>query len=269
MEDETIIQTIGHDITDRIRNGEKLIKSREKYQRALSKISFYEDLFRHNMKNILQGILSSVNLISILKNDPKKEVEIQEILEIIEKEAKRGAKFISDVQILSNLEEFEASLKRIDALELLQKAINITHEDFSKKEIHFSIDTKLDNIWVEADEFLLNVFENIFYLAVRGNSNLIIKIRIKISKIKKNEKEFIHFQFMDNNEMGLSEEKKQVLLDKTPPLKVSKEGVGLELLLIKTLIARYGGEIVITDKIEGIPSKGVALIILLKSSKSV
>ncbi len=262
MEDEPLIQVIGHDLSERKKFQQELISSKRGYKEALTRVNFYEDLFTHDMKNILQNILSSVNLLSVLKKNPEKQVEFQEMLDIIEDQSKRGANLISNIQILSDMESKDIELKIINARDVLYDTIKNIKDSFPKKQIVIEIESEEDKFWVKADEFLTSLFESILTNSVQYNENPIIEVQIVISKIKKGEIKYMKFEIIDNG-IGIADERKKLILQKAANTKSGIKGGGLGLVLVGAILARYEGDISIKDRIEGNPSKGTNFILLI------
>ena len=262
MEEETIVQVIGFEVSERKKAKQELIISKERYKDALKRVNFIEDLFAHDMKNILQSILSSVNLISILRNEPEKQMEVKEMLDILEEQSIRGANLISNVQILSELEEQDVILIVLNSTEILKGSIKKTIETFPRRKIKIKISSELEKIWIIADHFIEYLFDNILQNAVIHNTNPIVEIQIKVSEIKTESENYIRFQFIDNG-VGIVEERKKSILDKVHNRSKSVKGGGLGLVLVSAILKRYDGKIAIKNRIKEVPSEGTNVEILI------
>ncbi len=78
----TGLKCVISDITRRKKAEEKIKESEVKYRDAYNLVSFYKDVFTHDMNNILQNILTSVELLSLFLDNPEKSEENKEILQI-------------------------------------------------------------------------------------------------------------------------------------------------------------------------------------------
>ena len=87
---------IARDITERKKSENALKESEEKYHDAYDRAEFYKDLLVHDINNIINNILSSVELFTCYFNDPKKLKKIKELLEIVREQVIKGAKLVSN-----------------------------------------------------------------------------------------------------------------------------------------------------------------------------
>ncbi|MHA1293544.1 MAG: ATP-binding protein [Promethearchaeota archaeon] len=240
----------------------RLKESEKKYFEAYNRINFYRDLFTHDMNNIFQAILSSSQLSLLYLEKIEKYQKIKESLLFLNKQIKRGISLVDNVQKLSLLEIKKPELNSINNLAVLKKAINHIIKDFQEKTINIEIQNPFEKVYVKANEFLINIFENILINAVIHNNNEIIIILIKISKIEKNGIKYIKMEFLDNGK-GISDDLKKEILSKEYGKKKSIIGRGLGLSLIKKILDTYTGEIWIENKILEDHLKGSNIIILI------
>ena len=241
---------------------EKLKQSEEKYHKAFLRANFYKDIFAHDMSNILQGIMSAVQFCcfqSIISEDQK---NLKEVSDIIEMSVKRGAKLISNVRKLSQLEDSNESIRSIELSILLKKSIMNLKNAFQTRNINIQINSQKNKIFVQANDLLQDIFDNILINAVRHNQNSTVEIFIDISNQEEKEINFIKMEFTDNG-IGIDDSRKEIIF-----LRGSKEdkdlsGMGLGLSLVSKIIESYKGMIWVEDKIEGDYTKGSNFIILI------
>jgi len=127
------IQALFNDVTERKKAEEDLKISEANYRIAYDRANFYKNLFAHDMNNILQVISSSVELLSIYKDDPTNKKERDNLIKYIEDSAIRGANLVMNVQKLSYLEELDTNIHDINICNLLKEAINFTKNKYKKK----------------------------------------------------------------------------------------------------------------------------------------
>lgn len=257
------------EITEKKHIEDKLKKSEKKYREAYNSSNLYKDLFTHDINNIFQNILSSIELYNLYRKDPNKQTELEELENLIVEQILRGTMLVSNVQNLSAIENYEISLFSIKVNEVLKKAINFVRKSFPNKKINIKTESIQNEYFVIANELLQNAFENLVFNAVKHNKNEIIKIDIKLSKDVKDDKKIIKIEFIDNG-IGISDsmkgeifqrEYKEYLNYKLP------SGIGLGLLFTKKVIESFNGEIKVEDRIEGDYSQGSNFIILLPEEK--
>ena len=249
-------------IIQRMEVEQKLKESEANYHQAFNRAEFYKDIFAHDINNLLQNIKSSMELLSTFKNIPEKSDEVNELTNIIEEQVVRGAKLVLNIRKLSQIEETESSLEHVEVFQVLKEAINFIQKSYHNKEIDIQIDSQFKQGFVQANELLLDLSENILFNAVKHNENPKIEISIIVSKVDRDRKKYLKFEFLDNG-IGVSDALKEQLFKDFSSIKSKTKGMGLGLLLVSKILSIYNGQIWVEDKIKGDPSKGSNFIILL------
>ncbi len=241
----------------------QLKESEEKYLGAYNRAEFFKDLFAHDINNILQNIKSANELLSILRGKENFTHKFEEITLLINNQVNRGAKLVSNIRKLSKFDEEQVLTRPIDLCGVLKESISaVTKENFDKK-INLRVENSIDKIFVFANEFLLDVFDNILHNAVKHNSQDTIEITIIVKRELGRPMPLVKIQFIDNG-IGIPDERKQAIFRRDFYKKnVSREGMGLGLSLVKKIIESYGGEISVENKVKGDYTKGSAFSILI------
>lgn len=229
-------------------------------QKAQGKAEFYKDLLSHDINNIFQSILSGIQLNEqLLKHPDKSNVSIKS-MEIVKEQIFRGAKLISNVRKLSQLEEGEIPLGKVDICKILKKSIISVKSIHLKWNKDIQVDSVGKELYGQANDFLKDVFDNILINAVKHNNNPMVEIKIKISREQKNGINYLKMEFKDNG-IGIDDtDKEEIFLrgkDK------SAYGIGLGLSLVKKIINSYNGEIWVEDRVKGDRSKGSNFVLLI------
>ena len=89
------------DITERIVYEEKLKDSEKKFRKAYNRVEFYKDIFTHDINNILQSILSSNQLLSMLPPSEEENENFGVFLDIISSEVNRGKNLVKSIKKLN------------------------------------------------------------------------------------------------------------------------------------------------------------------------
>jgi len=241
---------------------QKLKKSEEKYREAYNRAELYKDLFYHDINNILSNIKLSIDISEKYLNEPGKEREIKDLYELIKGQFARGTKLITNVRKLSNLENLEKSLKSVKAIKILEEAIKFIQNSRSSKDINIRIITSEKKIITRANEFLIDVFDNILINAVNYNENPKKEVLIKISRQTKVNIGYIKFEFNDNG-IGISDKRKEVIFQEGFSKEKGSKGMGFGLTLVKKIIESYKGEIWIEDRVKGDYSQGSNFVFLI------
>lgn len=235
--------------------------SEEKYRKAYDRINFYKDLFAHDINNIFQNILSSVDLISMNLDNPAKIETLKEYLTIIKDQINRGARLVSNVRKISEIDEIDIKLFSTEVIEILKEVKEYILKSFHNKNISIQIESEFKLFYVKANEFLSDVFENLLINAISYNDKESVIILIKASKRVIDNKGFLRLEFSDNG-MGIPNELKVKIFQKKETQKRTK-GLGLGLTLVKKVIQLYQGEIWVENRIKGDYTQGSNFIILL------
>ena len=245
---------------------QELDGSKKEIQEAFQRANFYKDIFAHDMSNILQGILS---VAQITKLQLGKTIDLNEILDIIgiiENQIIRGSKLISNVRKLSELEEFEEPLKSIDVCNLLKIAIENIKNAYQSHSIEIKVDFPSNNIILQANDLLLEVFENLLMNAVKHNENQIIEIIIRISEEEREGVNYLKLEFIDNG-IGIEDSRKTTIFTRGSKENNFVGGMGIGLSLVNLIVERFEGKIWVEDRFKGDSTKGSNFIVMLPAIK--
>jgi len=253
---------IDRDITERKKVEEKLKDSENKYREAYNRAEFYKDIFAHDINNILQIILSGMQVSRLILTIPEKIESLKYNAQIMEEQVIRGAKLVSNVRKLSQLEETKQSLKKIEICNILKNTISILKKSYGDKKISIRVDSVGEKLCVKANYFLEDMFENILSNAVRHNRNLIIEITVRISREKKEGINYLKIEFLDNG-IGVDDVSKEEIFKRGYSEEKRVHGMGLGLSLVSGIIETYNGKIWVKDRVEGDRSKGCNFVVLI------
>jgi len=237
----------------------KLEGLKDNLSKAYNRAEFYKDLFSHDINNILQAILSGMQLCEAETDDLS---EIQKDIKIIISQVLRGAKLVLNIRKLSQLEEIEISLKRTEICNILIDSIDFVKNSYRDKKINIKVDLVSKQLYVQANELIRDVFENILNNAIKHNKSAIPEIEVKISKEQKLGVNYLKIEFQDNG-VGISDPRKEKVFQRGYGKHKDTHGMGLGLSLVKTIIEKCHGEIWIEDKVYGDYSKGSNFILLI------
>ena len=238
-----------------------VIESRHQTQKAFNRAEFYKDLFAHDMNNILQSIKSATELLILLKEDEDFSQKFEELIRILTNQVARGEKLVSNIMKLSQLRE-KIDLQYLDLSLYLAKAIeNIKNLEMTK-EIQISLNPAEIDMRILADDFLLDVFENILYNAIKHNLKTKVEIVVNVYKLRIRRTHFLRVEFIDNG-IGIPDEDKREIFKnifkKSPDHR--RRGIGLS--LVKLILKNNKGKIWVENKVEGDYSQGSKFIVLI------
>ncbi|MFW9973548.1 MAG: PAS domain S-box protein, partial [Candidatus Odinarchaeota archaeon] len=283
IDKEKRIQTFIKDITERklaeieleklrkaleVRIKERTIKledSENKYRMAYNRAKCFKGLFTHDISNMFQTISNSLELSASLLKEEIKPDNLLEYFELIEQQVNRGKKLINNIRNLSEMEESEMRLAPTEIFENLKSAIRFTRANFPKREIEIIIEPNDTIIYVLANEFLLDVFENIFMNSIIYNKNEKIQIEVLISEVNENNDKLVKMEFKDNG-IGIEDDKKDKIFQEIHQKGKLSKGMGLGLSMVSKLIDLCDGKIWVEDRIMGDSSKGSNFIIQIPAA---
>ena len=257
-EEKDLLELLGREVGAFI----KKMKTEEALSEARTITEFYRDLVVHDISNILQNINMSVELVSLLQGKEEKVEKIFELVGNVQEQLIRGSILITNIRKLSKISNTGISLEPVETLQFLNDAVKFIQISFPNKNVNIRIDSPLKEVFVRANEFILDIFENILFNAVKYNNNLSIEIVIRISKHKYNGKDYLKLEFRDNG-VGIPDNRKETILKTKSEGKRDVKGIGIGLYTTVQIINSFAGKIWIADRIEGDSSKGSNFIILI------
>ena len=236
-----------------------LIASEKKYREAYKKAEFYKDLCSHDINNILQTILSGMQLCEMEVEDQHK---IKSIIKIVIDQIDRGANLVSNIRKLSELDETKMSLKRTEICKILKTSVDYIKKSYTDKEINTKVDLVSEQLYIQANELIRDVFENILINAIKHNKSAILEIEVKVSKEVRLGLNYLKIEFQDNGQ-GVSDLRKEEIFQRGYGKNKTAHGMGLGLSLVKKIMENYNGEIWVEDRINGDYSKGSNFVLLI------
>lgn len=243
---------IARDITERK-------KTERQLEEAVATTAFYNDLMAHDISNLQQGIMSSMEL--MLDSGSLSE-ELESLAKSALAQTQRGAKLVTNVKKLASLGE-ESELVPADPYIALTEAIDMVKDSYPMLNIRINISFGEEQYSVMADEFLVDVFYNLLHNAVRMDKNDIVVIDV-IADDKEGES-FLAIRVQDRGP-GINDTLKKAILARFGDRE--RRGSGLGLTLVRRIINRYGGRIWVEDRVEGDYQQGASMVIMLPRTKS-
>ena len=260
--DGKIVATINisHDITEKKKAEEKVKEAEKKYQIAYRRENFYKDVFTHDTRNLLQVLLSSIELcmINLANNSPL--VKIQEILNFCKLQILRGAYIVNTVKRFSDIAQIKRQISKTDVSYYLNKAINSIKEYSHGKIAKIIVKYNSQYLHVNADKFLGDAFEHIILNAIHHNLNPDVEIEIIVYDKIENDIEYTRLEFIDNGP-GIPDFQKELIFKDNSNYENIESRTGLGIYLIKAIIEPYDAQFWVENKVPGNYSKGSKFIL--------
>ena len=223
------------------------------------------DFLAHDINNIFNNVRGSAELCKIFLQDSSQLNKVYNQLDLIAGQIARGIKLISNARNLSKVYKLNTSIKQREIIKPLNRAINFVQKNFRDKKLNIKMNPFKEKIYVEANELLVEVFENLLINAVLHNLNDSVDITIQITQTLKEDRNFIKVELIDNG-IGITDNRKEWIFNNSFKKDKSGKGMGFGLSLVKKIIDSYGGFIWIENRIKGDYSKGSNFVILLPVS---
>ena len=250
------------DVSEHQHAEQELRKSEKRYRNAYERANFYKDIFTHDMNNIFHNIQFSAELISMFKDKPEQLKASEEIFATIESQIGRGSKLIDNVRKLSKLEESNIALKKVVVYDVLDEAILFATKSIREKKLDIKITKVKENVYVEANDFLLDVFENILHNAIKYNKNPEVKIQVIFTIEQKFKKQYLKIEFLDNG-IGILDGSKELIFEKGYKKDTKIRGMGIGLSLVKKIVESFKGEIWVQNRVKNDYEQGSNFIMLI------
>lgn len=229
------------DITD-------TVEAKNALESALEMAAFYNDLMAHDLSNIQQGIMSSMELLLESSEFPQ---SLRHLAEAALSQSKRGAALVRYVKKLAALEGDTHATFSVDPFSSMSVAIEMVKNTFPEKEIEISTNLTSNTYKVAADEFLVDVFYNLLHNSVRLDPESLVQINIHA---KEEPDRFLRIWIIDRGP-GIDDDGKQSILSGICDCGKRVKGIGLT--LVRRIIGHYGGKMWIDDRVEGDHTQGV------------
>lgn len=235
----------------------KLKKIDEKSQNSKS-----FEFLAHDINNIFNNVRSSTELCKIFLGDSSQISKVREQFDIINGQIARGIKLISNARNLSQIKKINNLTEQINIIKPLEEAINFVQKNFRDKKLNIKVNPFKDNIWVEANELLVEIFENLLINTVLHNLNNSVDVTIQITQSLKENRNYIKVEFIDNG-IGITDDRKEWIFNTSFIKGTHGKGMGFGLSLVKKIIDSYSGIIWVENRINGDYSKGSKFVLLI------
>jgi PAS domain S-box-containing protein/small GTP-binding protein len=197
IDQEVYIQIIANNITYQKEAEEALQESKTQFHKALDRANFYKELFAHDVDKIFKKIQYSISDYKQTQKLIKIPIELIGILESIKDYSQSGIKLVSNVRKLSQIEDSPLNLIQMELIEVLQKAKTNIHEIFQDKKMDIKVYPPNKEYFINANEILIDVFENILIHIIEYNENPNSDIQILIYRQFKEETNYLKIEFVD------------------------------------------------------------------------
>lgn len=260
---ETKALLISRDISERKIAEQKLRQSERNYRKAYERAEFYKNLFSHDMNNILAAIDGYSQVYSMSKEHPEIMKSTDDLFKSIDWCLTKAKMLISNVGNLYQLEyNKQIIFTKVEINNCLEEAISFIKQRFNQKVIDITLESESNELFINGNELLVNVFENILNNAIKYNEKPIVQILIKVTRSHVNDLGLIGIEFIDNG-IGIDDDRKEVIFQEGYKHKKGEKGLGFGLSVVKKAVNQFHGRIWVEDTIKGDYTKGAKFVILI------
>jgi PAS domain S-box-containing protein len=238
---ESAIQTVHIDITER-RRAEQEVRS------AKDRAMLYLDLMGHDLRNQLQVIQNTAELLWSATDDSVKE----SFYEIIRDSVQRCSRMIDEAKITEQLMIMPLASRNLNTA--LKGCVEALTTRISEDIFHINLEAS--DAQITADEYLELLFSNILLNAIEHNPNEDKQVWVDLKQIDNG----FEISIADNGP-GIPNSRKDTIFN------ASRRFGGLGLHQSWAIVEKYGGKIEIRDRVEGKPDQGALVWIWLPKSE--
>ena len=231
------------------------IEAQKQREIAKARAEFFNDLMAHDLNNMHQGIMSSLELILSEDNLPK---HLGKMAESALKQVNRSVSLINNVKKFSMVNQQELILDKTDPAESLAAAIQIVTQSFPQQKIAIESNLKSGKYCIMANEFLQDLFYNLLHNAVKATKQ--DDVRVKVISSLTDKGEYLKLDFEDWG-VGIDDKLKENILTGIDERVLRVSGVGLT--LVKQIVDQYNGKIWIEDRVKGDHTQGARVVVML------
>ncbi|MFX0074186.1 MAG: PAS domain S-box protein, partial [Candidatus Hermodarchaeota archaeon] len=199
------------DITEMKEVQKKLIQSEQNFRKAYERENFLKDLFTHDMRNILHGLINIIESHYLKEGSQENKILIKTVGDAIQKQISRGTSLINNVRKISEIEDAKDKLIKINLVQTLKDLCLKFEESLNYKKLELSLDSTDENLFILADNLIEFVINNILMNAIIHNDNELVKLLIVVSL--ENSGKHIQVEFIDNGK-GVPDYKKKLIFDR-------------------------------------------------------
>lgn len=225
-----------------------------------ARVEFLLDLMTHDLTNINQEIISTIEVALYSKNLP---TNLENLFRDSLTEVERGSNLISNVKKLLRITKRAPQTFLCDLSESLLAAKESVDFAFPNKVMILKTNLKPGQYDVIADEYLIEVFKSLLHNTMKFDTRARVQVEVEVESMPHTP--FLKIQVKDHGP-GIVDIEKSAIFEQLTHRRDSARGLGLGLTLAKHVLENYGGYIRVEDRIEGKPEKGANFILLLRCS---
>jgi signal transduction histidine kinase len=246
--ERSVLCIVSRDITERNRARQQLIEERNRAE-------LYLDLLAHDIGNLHHGMLSGLDMYSMVKGDRQRE---DSAVNMVVGLLKRSVSLVDNVLKLARLTTVPFRPEPIPLMEMLKKTSSSVTDSFPDKSPSIRLDGPEGELTINAEPIIEEALYNIIHNAIKFQKGpgAIVEILVR-----QNKEGAVIISISDWGP-GIPPDARGEIFDRFNSRPKQKH-TGLGMSITKALVERSHGRVYITDRVDGDFKKGTRVVIEL------
>jgi len=234
-------------------------KKDDRYDVIHSECMFYLDLMSHEVLNFNQAVLGYLEL---TQNNQSINEDIKHYLLSAISQIKNSSQLIDDVKKIAHLGMINESMfEMYDLKKVAEDEIEELKFLYPERKIKIDLKSVSDRVFVKASEALRDIFLQLITNAVKFDTSDEVLIDVTISRAE-SAPGMIDISVEDRGS-GIPDQLKEVLTAEMESDEKTKRVRGMGLLLVRAAAKRFGGMLIVSDRVPGDHTKGAKMTVRL------
>jgi PAS domain S-box-containing protein len=253
---ERLIQMIVRDVTERNEHLEDLREARQES-------GFFNTLLSHDIVNHLSA---AMHFTENLRKSPHLSEDDRKNLDVVHKNIKGAfelAAVVRDTAKARTLGEGDCEMK--DVGHVLTEAIEDSKHMHSDRKVRINFTEPTDRCYARGNVLLSRLFSNILTNSIKFDPHQEVVVDVTVDAVHDSGTAYWRVTISDRGK-GIPDEDKKRVFDRYYRRDTSMPGTGLGLFLAAHLINVCRGKIWAENRVEGDPSQGTVMVMLLEKA---
>lgn len=224
---------------------------------------FYLDLMSHEVLNFNQAVLGYLELI---QNDPEMSDEIKRYLVSAINQIRNSSQLIDDVKKIAHLGIMDESMFELfDLKKIVNEGIEELKFQNPGRKLRINFKDADNRIMVKSTDALKDVVNHLLTNAVKYDSSDEVIIDVSIEHPPE-APGYVDLNVEDRG-TGVPDQMKKALTAEFESDEKTKVVRGMGLLLVRAAAKRFGGKLIISDRVPGNQTKGAKMTVRLPEAR--
>ena len=237
--------------------------------REKSRVRFYNDVLRHDIRNATQTITGYLQML-VDRKEGQEDGVANKAVEVCLRQARRIRDLIENVGLLERIEtRGEKITQSIDIVTLVREVVRLVRDTYSDRNLELEISLPPKEVMVVKScpllkDALFNLVDNA--VAHNGSSEPWVSVKLQHERGVVASAGEVCDKYritIEDNGPGIAEGSKELIFQRYIRLCVGGSGLGLS--VVKAVVERCDGEVWVEDRVEGSPENGARFVLELFS----